>query len=90
MATAANESASKDHAEDLEGERVFWDRLWERLAEADGHDTKREGYGESGYPSIHIEQLKKRINGRDATKVGWEILKLNLGIFNAQCTFSFV
>ena len=35
--------------------RAYWDRVWDRLAEADRH------HEETGSPSIHIKMLKKRL-----------------------------
>ena len=71
---AANSSEPKDQhhenrTESLKAERVYWDRVWERLAEADGHDRKSAQYGKSGYPSINIEQLKNRVKVEDAKEV---------------------
>ena len=80
---AANESEStadkhhEDRSKSLEAERVCWDTMWERLAEADGHDRRSAGYGKSGYPSIHLGELKNRVEGKDAKKVGVPILKSN-------------
>ena len=71
----ANESEStadkhhKNRSKSLEAERVCWDTMWERLAEADGHDRRSAGYGKSGYPSIHLGELKNRVEGKDAKKV---------------------
>ena len=59
-----------------QAERVYWDKVFERLAEADGHD-RRSVIGQAGNPSIHIEELKKRVEKLDAKEVGEPILKLN-------------
>ena len=65
-----------NRSESLMAERVYWDRVFERLAEADGHD-RRSVIGQAGNPSIHIEELKKRVEKLDAKEVGEPILKLN-------------
>ena len=71
---AANRSESRvDRSPAARAERVYWDIVWTNLAEADGHDRKSQAFGASGKPSIHIKELKKRLERKDAKTVGVHI-----------------
>ena len=69
MAPANRSESRVDRSPAAIAERVYWDIVWTNLAEADGHD-RRSQVGDSGKPSIHIKELKKRLERKDAKSVG--------------------
>ena len=70
MAPANRSESRVDRSPAAMAERVYWDMVWTNLAEADGHDRKSKDFGASGKPSIHIKELKKRLERKDAKTVG--------------------